>query len=201
MHGNHLRFRRTRIKNAPGLYGRAGRPFVDVFIERIQEVVACAVAARPGHLEVLEVFRLEADSLRGHEISRIAVPGIAHEHPAIGVAEPVGQNYQSARARCSLRWVKPLDSKVHRSGHAAGRHRQYVFECQRISGVVLVVLKDLIVRKCSPRQQPEVHSEAISIHRDSVVFVQQISRRRTVEGAERGPNVHVVRITQPEPHA
>src|SRR5256884_6064403 len=54
-------------------------PYTTLFRSRIQEVVACAVAARPGHLEVLEVFRLEADSLRGHEISRIAVPGIAHE--------------------------------------------------------------------------------------------------------------------------
>src|SRR2546429_6704666 len=45
-------------------------PYTTLFRSRIQEVVACAVAARPGHLEVLEVFRLEADSLRGHEISR-----------------------------------------------------------------------------------------------------------------------------------
>jgi len=84
----------------------AGGPFVNVFIECINDVVTRAVACRPGHLQILYEPGLETEALRGHEISRIAIPGIASEDPAIRVGETGGKDHRCARAGSSLRREK-----------------------------------------------------------------------------------------------
>src|SRR5882762_776059 len=201
MYGNHLGFRRTGIENAPSIYGCAGGPFVDVFIECIDDVVACAVASRPGHLQILDGPGLETEALRGHEISRIAIPGIASEDPAIRVGETGGKDHRCARAGSSLRREKPLYSKVSRSRHRTRGHRQYVVECEPIGGVFLVILKNLIVRNRGLWQKPEVHPDPVSIHRYPVVFSEQITGGRAIERTGCRPYVHIVGKAQPESQA
>src|SRR5437016_3042422 len=201
VHGNHLGFRRTRIENAPSFYGCAGGPFVDVFIECIDDVVRGAVACRAGHLQILDGPGLEAEPLRGHEISRIVIPGIAKEDPAIRVGVTAGKEHRRARAGSSLRGVKPLYSIVDWSRYRTWGHRQYVVECESIGGVILVILKNLVVGNGGLWEKPEVHPQPVSIHRYPVVFSEQITGGRAIDCAECRPYVHIVRITKPESQA
>ena len=201
MHGNHLGFRRTRIENATSFYRCAGGPFIDVFIECIDDVVCGAVACRPGHLQILDGPGLEAEPLCRHEISRIVIPGIAKEDPAIRVGETARKEHRRTRAGSSLRGIKPLYSIVNWSRYRTWGCRQYVVECECIGGVILVILKNLVVRNRGLWEKPEVHPQPVSIHRYPIVFREQITGGGAVERAKRRPYVHIVRITQAESQA
>src|SRR2546426_12637219 len=107
MYSNHLGFRRARTENATSFYRCAGGPFIDVFIEGIDDVVGGAVACRPGHLQILDGAGLEGEPPRGHETSRIAIPGIAKEEPAIRGGEAGGEEHRRARAGSAFPGAKP----------------------------------------------------------------------------------------------
>ena len=120
------------------------------------------------------------------------MPGIAKEDPAIRVGETRGKEHRRARAGCSLRGVKPLYSIVNGSRYRPWGRRQHVVERECICGVILVILKNLVVRNRRLWQKPEVHPQPVSVRHYPVVFSEQITGGGAVECAECRPYVHIV---------
>src|SRR6266513_2318629 len=183
VHGNHLGFRRTRIENATSFYRCAGGPFIDVFIECIDDVVCGTVACRPGHLQILDGPGLEAEPLCRHEISRIVIPGIAKEDPAIRVGETARKEHRRTRAGSSLRGIKPLYSIVNWSRYRTWGCRRDVVRIAAVTEVAEVKAieeSSMVVERPRTKRVIEQAQPGIEIYEGSIITLVPVNPRRPI---------------------
>ena len=178
IHRNALRIRRAS-RRASALACARGQS-----VHRLKEirdlVVAGAVTYRAGHFEILEIIRLEAEPLRGHEVPRVAYLAIGQESVASGVGGVGRAGHDRSRAGKRLGGClrAPNVSQVHRSTVRRAQPRgicEDESEILRIDGgvigdgvVLLEITEELVKGNRSSRQDSEIDSSAIRVRRVAI---------------------------------
>ncbi len=204
IHRNALRLRWTRCRALQR--GAARHEPIENLVEVGNFIVRAAVTECAGHLEILEIVRLEAQPFRGHPILRLAYLAIAEESIATGARR--GRRGRGAgdgsRAGQGFRRRQraPHNPQIYRRAV-----RQLITVILRRSGralqdtiVLFEVGEELIVGDRGSRKHAKVYPGVIRVRRIAVRF-REIRHGAAVRGEKAWPFVAVMRKAQPKAHS